>query len=174
MKFFNKFFLILVIYTAIILLFFSGLYIFLHIFYFNYFQQNTYEWYSFGQNDKAPSKIEIILSGFKSPINFLISVIISVATCTLIKILTRKFSERRWINIIFTCFTWTIILGFTYSIFQFAFTKLLYRSSTRYSLDLVRGRLPILMTLYCVLIFPMIVGFYKKIIGSFKTPMRTT
>jgi hypothetical protein len=164
MKIIDKPFLVVGLYTTIFLLLFSGLYFCYEIFYSSYFNQSQYEWYGFVENGKMPSKIDIILNGFKSPINFLYSTEIAIVTSFLSKILTRKISDRRWINILYTTFAWTAILAFAYLVCQFILNKFIYNYTNQFSLELIRKPLPLLMILYFIFIAPMVYGLYNKII----------
>jgi hypothetical protein len=154
------------------LLFFLGIYNYYEIHYSSYFNQSEYIWYSFDGNQGTSPTSFLLLSGFKSPINFFYSTIISLIFCLLVKPFTPNLFKKRWLNILIITFSWTVLLAVTYLICHFILNKFIYKYPTQFNLEIIKKPLFLLMILYFILIWPIVAIFNKHI--SSRHAVRTT
>ncbi|MBC7982201.1 hypothetical protein H7X65_03940 [Candidatus Parcubacteria bacterium] len=121
---FSKFFFIVFVSTFLFLLLFSGLYLFFDVNYSGYFEQNEYVWIGLPPNGKMPTTIEMLLSGFRNPINVFCCLIVSLAFSTLSSLSVHKSVKTRGLNILLAPFFDTILLTIIYFLYFFPYRKL--------------------------------------------------
>jgi len=131
------------------------------VYYLPYFQTN-YEWYSF-PDKQAPTKIELLFSGFQSGRLILYSLATGIVLIFLAKVLNtfNHFKKGTW-QILSTSFSWTILFAALNCISEFIWYKTIANFSNSFSLGIIRTQLPYLIALYFMLIVPIVAILYKK------------
>ncbi len=133
MKFFDRQIVITFFSSCIFLFLFPGLFSCYFIFYSNYFDQTTYEWYAFYDGGHMPSKLEMLMSGFKNLEYAATSISISVLFILLYHLIARKVSfGNRFLSFLIHTAGYIIILSGLYSAYLILFHKPLNPNQMEY------------------------------------------